>query len=164
MYRGDLFEAAADLPRFDLVFSLGLIEHFTNIEDVIAAHLRYLRPGGTLMVGCPNFRGLNYHMVKGLAPSVLDTLDVTVMDADRWDGFERRFDLTRIVRGYIGGFEPIGRCERQGLIGRGLGLGLRQVAKVINHPMMRPLRKVNSKWWSAYLLGVYRGPVAAPRP
>jgi len=40
---------------FDVVYSLGLVEHFTDPTDIISVHLRLLRKGGFLVVGMPNF-------------------------------------------------------------------------------------------------------------
>lgn len=47
------------INRFDLVFSLGLIEHFNDSKKIIEKHLEFLNPGGTLFISLPNFRGLN---------------------------------------------------------------------------------------------------------
>lgn len=49
---GDLF--AADLPRdFDLSCSFGLIEHFVEKSEVLAAHRRFLKEGGRSLVVIP---------------------------------------------------------------------------------------------------------------
>ena len=52
LYR-DLFSAEEPVPQFDVVYSLGLIEHFADTAAVVAAHLAYVKPGGRLIVGCP---------------------------------------------------------------------------------------------------------------
>lgn len=51
-FRGDLF--SADLPRdFDLTCSFGLIEHFVDKREVLAAHRRFLKDGGRSLVVIP---------------------------------------------------------------------------------------------------------------
>ena len=40
---------------FDIVYSLGLIEHFRDPSDVIKLHLNLLRKGGVLLLTLPNF-------------------------------------------------------------------------------------------------------------
>lgn len=51
---------AFDSPkRYDLVFSIGFIEHFDDTADVIRRHADLVKSGGTLFVALPNFRGLN---------------------------------------------------------------------------------------------------------
>lgn len=42
----------------DLVFSLGFVEHFLDVQQVLDLHLRYLKPGGALFIAIPNMRGL----------------------------------------------------------------------------------------------------------
>jgi SAM-dependent methyltransferase len=42
---------------FDVVSSFGLIEHFDNPKVAVDAHLALLKPGGTLVVSVPNYRG-----------------------------------------------------------------------------------------------------------
>lgn len=51
---------AFDSPKqYDLVFSIGFIEHFDDTADVIRRHVDLVKPGGTLFIALPNFRGLN---------------------------------------------------------------------------------------------------------
>lgn len=45
--------------KYDLVLSCGLIEHFKDSKDIIERHLEFLKPGGTLFITLPNFRGVN---------------------------------------------------------------------------------------------------------
>jgi SAM-dependent methyltransferase len=45
--------------KYDLVFSLGFIEHFTDIENVITRHWKLVNKKGKLIIGLPNFLGLN---------------------------------------------------------------------------------------------------------
>lgn len=55
---GDLFNYQPE-KQYDLVLSCGLIEHFNDTKDIIARHLRFLKPGGTLFITLPNFTGVN---------------------------------------------------------------------------------------------------------
>ena len=45
--------------KYDIVFSLGFIEHFENVQDVIHRHIRLLSENGRLLIILPNLRGLN---------------------------------------------------------------------------------------------------------
>ena len=112
----DMFDAAAAKPQFDVVYSHGLIEHFADTRSTIAAHLTYLKPGGTLIVGCPNFLGVvNRLLIKRLSPSLFDWHELAVMDIRRWPEFEQQLELRVRFRGYIAGFQPgaFWRCERR---------------------------------------------------
>jgi len=44
---------------YDIVFSLGFIEHFDDTRDIIARHINLLSEKGNLLIILPNFIGLN---------------------------------------------------------------------------------------------------------
>ncbi len=46
--------------KFDVVASFGFVEHFEDIEDVIARHCDLVAAGGYLVISVPNFRYLRY--------------------------------------------------------------------------------------------------------
>jgi 2-polyprenyl-3-methyl-5-hydroxy-6-metoxy-1,4-benzoquinol methylase len=48
------------LGRFDLVFSMGLLEHFVDAPARLAALRRYLKPGGRILTTVPNLHGVNW--------------------------------------------------------------------------------------------------------
>jgi len=54
----DLFDFTP-LKRYDLVFSVGLVEHFSDTLNILEQHTKFLAAGGCLMIAIPNFRGLN---------------------------------------------------------------------------------------------------------
>jgi SAM-dependent methyltransferase len=47
------------LKKFDLVFSLGFIEHFENTNLVVKKHVDCLVDGGKLLITLPNLKGIN---------------------------------------------------------------------------------------------------------
>jgi len=53
--------------QFDVVFSYGFIEHFSNIEEILGKHWKLVKPGGKLIIIYPNFLGIN-----GLLQGVFD--------------------------------------------------------------------------------------------
>jgi hypothetical protein len=65
--QGDVLSPSA--PRlYDLVFSVGLIEHFdaSQTAKAVATHFAYLRPGGTAIITFPTPTWL-YKAVRGVA-------------------------------------------------------------------------------------------------
>lgn len=54
----DFFAYSSD-KRYDIVFSLGFIEHFADTHEVIKRHYDLLSEKGTLFIILPNLRGLN---------------------------------------------------------------------------------------------------------
>jgi SAM-dependent methyltransferase len=99
-YQADIFDPPAQLlGAADGVFSLGLVEHFTDTTATIAALARLVRPDGYVLTVVPNLRGtvgwlqklLNraaFDVHVPLAPSDLRAAhsDLEVIDADYMGG------------------------------------------------------------------------------
>jgi SAM-dependent methyltransferase len=147
------------IARYDVVYSLGFIEHFDDLEYVVRHHLKYLKPGGTLILGCPNWRGVYRGMISWLSPARFKVHNLAAMDARNWDGFEHSLGLTRLFRGYVGGFEPslLATVELPGLAPHLVGRGARGLSKLLRLPIVRTVHGVNHSAIRGYLLGVYRG-------
>lgn len=54
---GDLFDDPLTAGSFDVVFTLGLVEHFADAQAVLARLQRLLRPQGVLVTIIPNLAG-----------------------------------------------------------------------------------------------------------
>ncbi len=79
--------------QYDMVLSFGLIEHFSDTKYIIEKHLPFLKPGGTLFITLPNFKGVN-----------------------GW--VQRKFDLENYNKHYIESMDPAllaGYCKQLGL-------------------------------------------------
>lgn len=67
----DLFADASDLHgRFDLVYSLGVVEHFDQLPQVLLAKRRFLRPAGQMFTLIPNMAGWLGSLTKVFNPAV----------------------------------------------------------------------------------------------
>lgn len=66
--------------RYDIVFSAGFLEHFSDIELVLGRHAALLVPGGMLCVSVPNFLGIN-----GLVQRVLDKRNYAFHNTEAMD-------------------------------------------------------------------------------
>jgi|SRR5271166_1121492 len=92
--------------RFDVVFSRGLIEHFTGeLLAIIQAHVRAVRPGGLLIVTIPNYHGVNYALGRLTVAHLYPEHNFTIMHPDR---FRRLFALPELELlwcGPLGGFD-----------------------------------------------------------
>ena len=157
VYQRDLF--AAGLPNhFDFVYSLGLIEHFDDFGAVVAAQAKLVKPGGALLIGVPNFRGVNGWFARRIDRARFDSHNLAAMDAAGWDGFEQELGLRRLFRGYVGGFEPgvfATRACSPAVGARLLSFGASQMARVLTYHFT-VLRRFNRPWLSGYLIGVWR--------
>src|SRR4029077_8297122 len=61
---------------FDLVYSMGLLEHFADRAARIAEAAHYLKPGGRILTTVPNLQGLNWLLQR---IGSLDTLRAHVV-------------------------------------------------------------------------------------
>jgi SAM-dependent methyltransferase len=67
----DLFEAPQQLSAaFDLVYSVGVAEHFSSLSSVLVAKRRFLAPYGRLLTIIPNMAGIIGTLTKRYSPAV----------------------------------------------------------------------------------------------
>jgi len=157
IFEKDLFSDLSDLPKFELVYSLGFLEHFENPIPVIEKHLCLLKAGGMLMIGSPNLTGIYEKILSITAPSVKDSHNLKLMDLENWKIFEDHFDLEPIYKGYIGGFEPMNmkKIENKRFISIIL-YSIVTLLTIILSFHFSFLRKINSKSLSGYMIGIYK--------
>jgi SAM-dependent methyltransferase len=161
--QADLMAEDSNLPTFDVVYSLGLIEHFADRVRVVERHVHLVRPGGILLLGVPNFRGLTGWFMRTLAPSVYATHVIEAMDLDGWREFEDALGLQVVWKGYVGGFEPsifVRREEKS--IRTHIPYLLARVLKLALSRRLGFLRRINGPHWSGYAMAVYRVPDGGP--
>jgi hypothetical protein len=140
-----------------MVYSLGFIEHFLETDLVIEKHLNLLKENGLLLVGMPNFRGINKLFLKILVPNLLSKHNIKVMDIGNWKSFEQKFNLQPVFKGHVGGFEPsvFNRWERKTFV----TFIIKVIAKLLSILLsghFRFLRNYNSKYFSGYIIGTYK--------
>jgi 2-polyprenyl-3-methyl-5-hydroxy-6-metoxy-1,4-benzoquinol methylase len=157
IYNRDIFDDLSDLPRFDIVFSMGFIEHFNDLDSIVGKHVELLKNHGILILGVPNYRGISQAVLKRLAPQLLSKHHLDAMDIKRWEFFEEKYGIKAKFKGYIGGFNPgrFRRCENRTLKNLSIRFFFKSV-RVLITDRFTFLRRFNSIYWSAYLLGIYR--------
>jgi len=157
IYNRDIFSDLSDLPCFDIVFSMGLIEHFSDLDSIVEKHIELLRKQGILLLGVPNYRGISQVVLKKLAPQKLSMHNPETMDIRNWESFEKNQGLQTIFKAYIGGFNPgmYRRCENRTLTNQLIRFFFKCV-RVLITDRLTFLRSFNSIYWSAYVLGIYR--------
>jgi len=100
---GDIFKFQP-AQQWDLVFSLGLIEHFKDTQAIIHQHLPYLKTGGTLLLTIPNLRGLNGWVQKTFDPSNYSKHYLHLMDPVYLKGILEKEGLKVTRAEYYGKF------------------------------------------------------------
>jgi len=111
---GDIFKTPFK-KKFDIVFSVGLIEHFDNPKLILEKHVELLKPGGLLICIIPNFIGFqgnffNLNIWKkstgGLGYSkdfIWGIKIITISDLNTW---LKNLNLQEIKVHPTGGFFP----------------------------------------------------------
>jgi SAM-dependent methyltransferase len=139
-------------PReHDLVLSLGFIEHFDDLEGVFARHVSFVAPGGRLVLGVPNFRGLNRLLQRWSDPAYLALHNLRAMDPILWRKLAGEHGLEATTVRHIGGPDPVivrlrGRLPTGAAMVEARFRRLR-IADRLNHP-----------WFSSYLFMVFARP------
>jgi SAM-dependent methyltransferase len=159
VYQADIFSEELTFPQFDIVYSLGFIEHFSDLDTVIEKHLKFLKPGGILLINTPNFLGINHFFWKRLCPKLFSAHNLAAMDIRNWMSFADKFELEVLFKGYVGGFEPgvFLRCKDKSLLNNVLRKILFALHLLFSSHF-KILRRINSRHTSGCAIGIYRKP------
>ena len=128
-----------------------------NFDDVVCKHVGLLKKNGILLLGVPNLTGVYHWFLRNLSPEHDKTHNLKVMDLRSWQTFEKKGNLESVYKGYIGGFEPLimKKLDRKTPFNRVLYF-IVKVLMVFFSLKKTLLRKINSKYWSGYIIGIYR--------
>ncbi len=141
--------------QYDLVVSLGFLEHFSEWRSVLAKHAALVRPGGYLVLGMPSFRGVNYWIQKiidrDLVHKYLPSHNLAIMNPRFLSDAGIALGLTTIFRKCVGGFEP-GLFDVPAIKNPLLRLGVRYLVALCN----RGFGTVNRSAVASYILVIYQ--------
>lgn len=90
--------------KYDLVFSLGLMEHFIDTKAIIKRHMDYLNPGGELLIVIPNFRGLNGWIQRKFDRPNYDVHNIDCMDLNLLKSITSELKIENASVYYMGKF------------------------------------------------------------
>ena len=90
---------------FDLVISRGFIEHFTEMEHVMKAHLRLLKPGGILIITIPKLTGVPNLLFRLFNPTVIPMHNLKIMNRNAFAALFQRAELRTQYCNYYGTFK-----------------------------------------------------------
>jgi len=79
----DLRQTTFPAASFDFVYSIGVIEHFADPRGIVRDHLSLVRPGGTVLMTVPNYRGMYGYLQRYFDADslLLHNLDIMSCDA-----------------------------------------------------------------------------------
>lgn len=119
----DLFTLTPEeTGTFDLVFSLGVVEHFADLGNVLASLLRFVRPGGTLFTSVPNLHSLHGLGMWLYQPEVL--AKHRVVTREELSRAYRRLGLGEIRARHAG-------LASLGIVSRGVQPRFRRIDRVV---------------------------------
>lgn len=152
----DVLQVPAETDeKADVVFSLGLVEHFEDPLPMLKAHLDYLKSGGTLIVGVPNYSGIYEKFWKKLSPELLSVHVLPTMKKENWNPWIEELGLEIVKFDYIGGFYPQSLNK-----GEFKGFCLEKVAAKVLKETLGRMPKVIGSWnhpyFASYLIGAFR--------
>lgn len=122
--------------RFDVVFSLGFIEHFDPAVDVVGLQTNLLKPGGFLVCEIPNMRGAFYPFLRLFARDHLRLHNCAIMRKGPFRRLFEPFGLDIKFCGYIGALSFQGSWLRHEHSLRGYAAGvLDRLQDMLDHGM-----------------------------
>jgi 2-polyprenyl-3-methyl-5-hydroxy-6-metoxy-1,4-benzoquinol methylase len=78
----DIFNTSLPKEHFDVVYSLGLVEHFADPREIVRTHLALTRPQGTAVIVIPNWGdGLYGTLQRYFDPEDLKVHNTSIMNA-----------------------------------------------------------------------------------
>lgn len=135
VFETDVFELSPEKHgAHDLVYSLGLVEHFSDTRAIVEAHAAITRPGGVIVVSVPNLQGLSGRPYYRADPNVEKTHEV--MTAERLEEVAGSAGLEPIHAGYGGPFSAYVLLDRmRGRAKRVLAYGACTAAAALSYPL-----------------------------
>lgn len=92
--------------RFGLVLSVGFIEHFANWPKIIMKHIECTKPGGRIIINCPNFATpLQRAMHQTVDKTNCDHHILSAMYPELWEAFLKLVGMDVLYCDHIGPFQ-----------------------------------------------------------
>jgi SAM-dependent methyltransferase len=103
--QGDVYDLSFE-KKYDVVFSSGFIEHFTNFEEIIKTHCELVNESGYVFITTPNFAGF----IQKKLHSIFDKENLNKhylpsMNPNKWAEILKKQGFDIINMGYMGGFD-----------------------------------------------------------
>jgi 2-polyprenyl-3-methyl-5-hydroxy-6-metoxy-1,4-benzoquinol methylase len=78
----DIFATTFQPGTFDLVYSVGVIEHFNDPRNIVRCHVELLRPGGTALILIPDYGGVYGRLQRYFDQQLLDLHNLRIMSPE----------------------------------------------------------------------------------
>lgn len=101
----DLFSYKAR-REYNIVYSLGLVEHFSELDVVIKLHLKFLKINGVLIIGFPDLTNINGALLKYLDKNLYQKHNIKIMDKSFFKSVINNINCKLISFQNISSYEP----------------------------------------------------------
>jgi len=102
LHQADVREFSPE-TSYDLVYSCGLIEHFTEPESILSHHVRLGKPGGIVAVSIPNYSGrVQKWFMRRLNPESLVAHNLSMMNTETLQSLMVSVGLQEVHVGGVG--------------------------------------------------------------
>lgn len=145
-FKQEIIEEFCSNQKFDVVYSIGFIEHFENYQEVILKHLEFMAENGTLFISVPNFKGVIQHILYLLVDREnLNRHILESMDPSEWAKLLSSNGLEVKDFGYFGNFDFWVDNQPRNIFQRIL---LKCIFKAL--PILKKILRKNSAIYSPY--------------
>lgn len=90
------------VDNFDVVYSGGLIEHFSNPAEIVGHHFRLVKPDGLLIITIPNLRSMYGPLTRLIDPERYAIHNVDIMTIPTFRALFSGLDGDMKFLGYMG--------------------------------------------------------------
>jgi len=147
--QADFLEHQTNL-KYDLVISVGFIEHFENFDEVMDKHCKYLSETGAMLIMIPNMRYVKKWYAQLLDSQNLKIHNLKSMKLKNFKDFADRNNLELKTLTYFGGF-PFNVHQNLNFWQRMLFKTSRSVFKILN-PL---IEKYPNRYLSSSIISIY---------
>ncbi|HYI27622.1 MAG TPA: class I SAM-dependent methyltransferase [Bradyrhizobium sp.] len=80
----DIMQTSFEPGSFDVVYSLGVVEHYSDPAPMVQKHLELLKPGGIAIITVPNYgpEGIYGWLKQRLSPETYRLHNISIMTVD----------------------------------------------------------------------------------
>ncbi|MBI3500630.1 MAG: class I SAM-dependent methyltransferase [Bacteroidetes bacterium] len=144
--RANFLEYDFTNQQFDIVYSLGFIEHFTDWESVVIKHSTLVKENGFIIIETPNFRGIIQRILHYTLDKInLKRHNIHSMNPDKWEQLLIQEGFTIIDKGYFQGFDFWVEEQKRNQLKKFL---IKVIYKVL--PLLKKILIFNSKHFSPF--------------
>lgn len=156
IWKGDFFSWEPE-ERFDVVASFGFIEHFDDAALVVDRHFAMVKPGGTVVIGMPNFAGGQKALHWLFDRKNLNGHNTRIMNVPFLEEGARRNGAQIVQARYTGGHFDFWLDDEAPLLARRV---VWRVVPRLQKLSNRVLPGETNPWFSPFLFAIYRAPGA----